>query len=90
MPDRVESFENLTSSDVAVTTVNYSQSFIGPGTSPNVQISIDGAESGDYWVFSDKTLEGFGIRFYDDTDTQVVRQFDVLVKGYGKRHSVTI
>ena len=65
--------------------VNYSVPFKGPGTSPNIQISIDGAQSGDYWVFNSKTLSGFNISFYDKTDTIVSRQFDVAVKGYGRR-----
>lgn len=90
MPDRTESFENLVSEAVGPTQVLYSERFKGPSPSPNVQISIDGGAAGDYWVFENKNLEGFQIRFYDNTDTQVSRTFDVLAKGYGKRHIVTI
>lgn len=90
MPDRVDSFENQTSHASEATVITYNQVFKGPGTSPNVQISIDNAQSGDYWTFDYKTLEGFAIRFYDNTDTQVVRQFDVVAKGYGRRHTATI
>lgn len=90
MPDRTESFENLSSSDTESTLVSYSQKFTGPDPSPNIQISIDGGQSGDYWVFENRNLEGFQIRFYDKDDNQVVRQFDVLAKGYGRRHVVTI
>ena len=90
MPDRTDSFENLVSSAGDATIVTYDHVFKGPGTSPNVQISIDDAETGDYWSFDYKTLEGFAIRFYDKLDTQVVRQFDVVAKGYGRRHTTTI
>lgn len=90
MPDRQDSFENLTSDAVTATQVTYSQRFYGPDDSPNVQISIDGAQSGDYWTFANKNLEGFQIRFFNSSNVQVVRQFDVLAKGYGKRHTVTL
>lgn len=90
MPDRIDSFENETSSAGEAMVITYDPVFKGPGTTPNVQISIDNAQSGDYWTFDYKTLEGFAIRFYDNTDTQVVRQFDVVAKGYGRRHTATI
>lgn len=90
MPDRTDSFENLSSSASLPTDVVYDKRFNGPAPSPNVQISIDSAQTGDYWEFEYKTLEGFRIRFYDKNGTQVVRQFDVLAKGFGSRHTVTI
>lgn len=90
MPDRIDSFENLISHASEATVVTYEQVFKGPGDTPNVQISIDDAESGDYWSFDFKTLAGFAIRFYDSNDNQVVRQFDVVAKGYGRRHTATI
>lgn len=90
MPDRTESFENLSSHASDPTQVTYSQKFTGPDPSPNIQISVDGAESGDYWQFENRNLEGFQIRFFDRDDVQVVRQFDVFVKGFGRRHVVTI
>jgi hypothetical protein len=90
MPDRIDSFENLVSSAVAAYTVTYDTRFRGPGTSPNVQISIDNGATGDYWEFENKSLEGFDIRFYDNNGDQVSRQFDVVAKGYGSRHTVTI
>ncbi len=90
MPDRLDSFENLTSHPTEATEVVYDPVFKGPGSSPNVQISVDNAESGDTWQFDYKNLEGFAIRFYDVNGTQVSRQFDVAVKGYGRRHTVTL
>jgi hypothetical protein len=90
MPDRTDSFENEMSSAVDGHTVSYDPVFKGPGTSPNVQITIDGGSTGDYWSFDSKTLEGFVIRFYDKNGIQVARQFDAVAKGYGRRHTVTI
>lgn len=90
MPDRIDSFENLVSSASEGYVVTYNQVFKGPGTSPNVQVSIDDAETGDYWAFDYKTLEGLSIRFYDKNDVQVSRQFDLVAKGYGRRHTSTI
>jgi hypothetical protein len=90
MPDRIDSFENQISHASLGTVLTYTNEFNGPGTTPNVQISIDNAQTGDYWAFDYKTLAGLSIRFYDNTDTQVVRQFDVVAKGYGRRHTVTI
>lgn len=90
MPDRLDSFENLTSHPTEATEVIYDPVFKGPGSSPNVQISIDGSEPGDYWNFDYKDLAGFAIRFYDVNGIQVSRQFDVAVKGYGRRHTTTL
>lgn len=90
MPDRIDSFENNTSSASAATIITYDPVFKGPDPSPNVQISVDNGATGDYWSFDSKTLEGLAIRFYDKNGTQVVRQFDVVAKGFGRRHTTTI
>lgn len=90
MPDRVDNFENLVSTASGPFQVTYAKKFNGPAPSPNVQITVENPQKGDYWVFSNKDLEGFQIQFYDETDTQVVRTFDVQAKGYGSRHTVTI
>lgn len=90
MPDRIDSFENLVSSAIDATVVTYETIFKGPGTTPNVQIGIDNAQTGDYYAFGTKTLEGFTIRFYDKTDVQVSRQFDVVAKGYGHRNTSSL
>ncbi len=90
MPDRYESFEELTSSASDAMQVNYLTSFYGPSPSPNVQVSIINAQSGDYWAFDSKTLAGCAIRFYDVTNSQVVRVFDLVAKGYGSQHSTTL
>lgn len=92
MPDREDVINNLVSSASVPTVVTYVTPFKGPGTTPVVQIAINDAQSGDYWQFvlGSKTLDGFQIVFYDKTNTQVVRNFDVGAKGYGSRNATTI
>ena len=84
MPDRVESYNNLIST-YTPTTVLYAPAFKGPGTTPNIQITQDNIESGDYYIISNKTLNGFDIIFYDVNNNPVIRTFDVAVKGYGRK-----
>lgn len=84
MPDRTESFSNI-SATVSGYVATYSTPFKGPGTSPNIQVTIENAESGDYWAFDYKTLDGFKILFYDKTDTPVARVFDAVAKGFGRK-----
>lgn len=85
MPDRLESYNDLLSSNISPVSINYSPAFKGPGISPNIQISQDNAQSGDYYSISNKSLNGFDIIFYDVNNNPVVRQFDVAVKGYGRK-----
>jgi hypothetical protein len=85
MPDRIESYNNLQADDTNGYILSYAPAFAGPLPSPNVQITIDDAESGDYISYDYKTIEGFQIRFFDKNNTQVARQFDVQVKGYGRK-----
>lgn len=86
MPDRVLSFDNVLG-EIGGKTLTYNPAFYGPGTTPNVQVSIDNASTGDYWQFTSKTLNSCTIKFYDNNDTEVVRQFDVQVKGYGRKYN---
>lgn len=86
MPDRLESFNNLVAGPSGLT-VNYTPPFKGPGTTPNIQISLDDAESGDYWAFTSRTLNSFTIVFYDSSNNPVTRTFDAQVKGYGRKYT---
>lgn len=90
MPDRLESVNNIVSDIDQAVTVTYSSAFAGPDPTPTVQISIDAGETGDYWTFDSKTLEGFSIRFFDKNGVQVVRQFDAVAKGFGFKSSSVI
>ena len=84
MPDRIESYNNIAAPSGGYA-LSYTPSFAGPGTTPNIQISIDGGSSGDYWAFDYRTLDGFYIRFFDKDNNPVARQFDAAVKGYGRK-----
>jgi sulfur carrier protein ThiS len=89
MPDRLFSLNNIVS-NVGATLVEYDPPFAGPGTSPNIQITQDSAQNGDYYQITDKTLSNFTITFYDNTDSPVSRQFDVTAKGYGRKANQVI
>jgi hypothetical protein len=89
MPDRIEDGNNIVS-DIAGTDIVYDPPFYGPGTTPSIQISQDTAQTGDYYVLTNKTLDGFTITFYDSTNAAVSRQFDYQVKGYGRKNDTFI
>lgn len=90
MPDRIDSFDNQTSDAVNAKEIDFDPIFAGPSPAPNVQVSIDNAQTGDYWTFDSKTLAAVKIRFYDKNGVQVVRQFDLVAKGYGRQHTITL
>lgn len=90
MPDRINSYENQVSHPSEAFVISYDPVFKGPAPSPNIQISIDDGETGDYWEFDYKTLDGLAIRFYDKDGIQVSRQFDLVAKGYGRRHTTSL
>jgi hypothetical protein len=89
MPDRYASENNITC-PVGGMTVYYTPSFKGPFPSPNVQITQENAQFGDYFVISDKTLEGFKIEFFNSSNNSVQRTFDYMAKGYGRKTLQTI
>ncbi len=89
MPDRIESLNDETC-PVGGFEVVYTPAFKGPGTSPSVNISMQSAESGDYWAFTSRTLEGFEIKFYNKLDVEVERIFDAQIKGYGRKATAII
>ena len=84
MPDRSESYNNLVAPDTGLT-VAYTPAFKGPGTTPNIQISIENGASGDYYSYGSRTLTGFNIVFFDKLNNPVSRQFDAHIKGYGRK-----
>jgi len=85
MPDRYEAYANLVATDTDGYELIYDPAFAGPTTGVAVQISIDGAESGDRWEFDYRDKTGFKIRFYDASNNPVTRTFDAAVKGYGRK-----
>lgn len=84
MPDRIEEGNNIIAPAIGLA-ISYAPEFKGPGTSPAVQISQDNASQGDYYQLTNKTLAGFTINFYDKNNNPVSRQFDYMVKGYGRK-----
>ena len=89
MPDREEQFDNLLVPTGGLQ-VDYVPAFKGPGTSPNIQISIEDADSGDYWAFDYRTLEGFYIRIFDKDANPVSRTIDARVRGFGRKANTVI
>ena len=83
MPDRVESYRDITANPSA--TINYSPAFYGPTNGPSIALTIDNQQSGDYYIFDSRTTSGFSITFYDKDNNMVSRTFDAQVKGYGRR-----
>ncbi len=90
MPDRVESFINLSATADEGYEVIYDVPFKGPAPSPNIQVSIDEADSGDYWRFVYRDLTGFKIQFYDWNEVPVARTFNVVIHGYGHQYSIAV
>lgn len=84
MPDRIESYNDIVIPSGGDEVV-HDPAFKGPGTTPNIQVSISDAQSGDYWTFDYKTLDSFYIRFFDVNDNPVARTADFAVKGYGRK-----
>ena len=89
MPDRTISFDNIVA-PIAGYSVVYDPNFAGPGTTPNIQVTQDAAQQGDYYVLSNKTLAGFTINFYDKNNVAVSRQFDTAIRGYGRKQTVIL
>jgi hypothetical protein len=89
MPDREDSFNNLSAPSSGLS-VAYTPSFYGPGTTPNIQISLQNGAAGDYWSFDYKTLDGFYIRFFNSGGSPVSRSFDARARGYGYKATAII
>ena len=89
MPDRVFSIEDILVPDTGHSVV-YSPSFKGPNTSPNIQVTIQDAQSGDYPLVTSKTLDGFHIVIKDKNDVAVERSIDISVKGFGRKTGMVL
>lgn len=80
MAERLESGKRV-SSDTTVTSVAFDYPFYDV---PSVHITAQDMGTGDYYSLTNITETGFDIRFYDTAGNGVARNFDYLVKGYGK------
>lgn len=83
MADRTESLSGLTSG-AATYHVAYNNPF---WADPAVGITMNNANSGDYYIISNRTAAGFDIVFKNASGTTISRTFDVLAKGYGRKVS---
>lgn len=90
MPDRIDSYNDIVSSNSSVTEVVFTPAFAGPDTGLAIQITQDNMQQGDYYVIVSKTLSKLEINFYDKDDNLVSRQFDVFVRGYGRKNNEVI
>ena len=80
VPDRVESLRGLVSGTGAYA-VTYANPF---WATPTVAVTMQSANTGDYFVISGQSRTGFSITFYNSGGTVISRTFDVLAKGYGR------
>ena len=79
MPDRIFSGNDLVSG-----AGTYTVTFTNPFYSANyaVGITAQGLATGDYYLLTSKTINGFNIAFKNSSDTGVSKTFDYLAKGY--------
>lgn len=88
MPDRIFSLENEII-PIGGKTINIDPEFKGPDPL-NIQISQDNAQSGDYYLITNRTMGSFDIEFFDRDNNSVSRQIDISVKGYGRKNDIVI
>jgi hypothetical protein len=80
MPDRV-----IAGNDLAVPEEGLRIDFDPPYRAlKGIGVAAQEMETGDYYRMTDKSEDGFTIRFYDDADAPVARSFDYVAVGYGR------
>jgi hypothetical protein len=79
MPDRIFSGNDITSG-----TSTYTVTFTNPFKSVNYAtgITMENANTGDYFTVSNKTINGFDVAFFNSSNTGVSRVFDFIAKGF--------
>ena len=79
MPDRI-----FSGNDISSGTGTKSITFTIPFYSSNyaVGITAQGLATGDYYLLTNKTINGFDIAFKNSSDTGVSKTFDYMAKGY--------
>jgi len=80
MPDRVVADEDLTVT-VSGLSVAFTPAF---RALKGLAISGQGLQTGDYYVITNKTNEGFDVAWYNSSDVAVERTMDYVAAGYGK------
>ena len=79
MEDRIFSEDNLTSG-VGTITVAFPSQF--KSTSYALGVTMENANSGDFFQISNKTVSGFDLIFKNSSGTNISRQFDYIAKGF--------
>lgn len=83
MPDRI-----LSDNDLTVGVIGLRVDFLPPYRGfTGVGISEQGLQTGDYPTITSKDETGFNIQFFDHTNAAVVRTFDYVAVGYGRKES---
>ena len=79
MPDRIFSGNDLVSG-----AGTYTVTFTNPFYSANyaVGITAQGLATGDFFLLSNKTINGFDLAFKNSSGTGISKTFDYLAKGY--------
>jgi hypothetical protein len=80
MPDRTERSNDVTIS-ASGTAITFNSAF---HATPVVGVSMQDANSGDYFRITSKTRTGFTVNCYDSTDTGIQRSINWIATGYGK------
>ena len=88
MPDRIYNIEDQVAA-VNGSSILFDPPFAGP-VKPNIQITQEDAQQGDYFVISNADVNGFDIEFFDSGNTSVSRTFDAAVKGYGRQTTTVL
>ncbi len=79
MPDRI-----FSGNDIVSGTGTHSITFTSPffSSSYAVGITAQGLATGDYYLLTNKTINGFDIAFKNSSDTGISKTFDFLAKGF--------
>jgi hypothetical protein len=79
MQDRIFSGNDITSG-----TSTYTVTFTNPFKSVNYAtgITMENANTGDYFTVSNKTISSFDVAFFNSSNTGVSRVFDFIAKGF--------
>lgn len=80
MPDRTENHRAV-SSGTGTHSLLFNYAF---KEVPSIVISAYNMGTGDYFTISNQTVSGFDISFKNSSDVGVSRNFDAVIKGYGR------
>jgi hypothetical protein len=76
---RVDSGQDIVAS-ASGQTVTFNNSFFAI---PSISVAGQGMAVGDFFTISNKTKDGFTIRFFNSSNTGISRTFDYQAQGYG-------